>query len=232
VAQQLVGEARRAEVRRTASRRSHGRSAARGCSHHGAVATLRDALRSLAGFYNDKIAPCRLPRPGGVPERSERRGLLAQRGMSPLPPAQRQLTRLAGLLLRQRGSLARLCPIQVVTHGPARADHPAPERARRAAPKTRSRRRPVRSGRTSACPQSGTTVPAQFQVTGERGAHGSVRTWAGTDPAARAVTTFRGSAAPREPTGCSANPTAATGPIEATRAASVRLDASLVDPTH
>lgn len=54
-------EARRAEVRRAASSRRHGHSAARGRAHHGAVATLRDALRSLAGFYNDKIAPCRLP---------------------------------------------------------------------------------------------------------------------------------------------------------------------------
>jgi hypothetical protein len=58
------------------------------CSHHDAVATLRDALRSPAGFYNDKIAPTH---PGRVvcSDRSERRGLLAQRGMSPLPTAQR-----------------------------------------------------------------------------------------------------------------------------------------------
>lgn len=68
------GEARRAEVRRTASSRRHGHSAARERSHHGAVATLRDALRSLAGFYNNKIAPCRLPRPGGV-HRIDRSGV-------------------------------------------------------------------------------------------------------------------------------------------------------------
>ena len=38
------------------------------------MATLRDALRSLAGFYNNKIAPCRLPRPGGV-HRIDRSGV-------------------------------------------------------------------------------------------------------------------------------------------------------------
>lgn len=187
----------------------------------------------IAGWVlQDKIAPCRLPRPGGVPERSERRGLLAQRRMSPLPPAQRQFTRLARLLLRQRGSVARLCPIQAVTHGPARADHAAPERPRRAAPQTRSRRRALRSGRTGACTQARTAVTAQFRVTGDRGARGSVRIWAGngTDPAARFID-FRGSAAPREPTGCSANPWAPTGP-NATRAANARLDAPLVDPAH
>lgn len=44
----------RAEVRRAASSRRHVHGAARGCSHHGAVATLRDALRSLAGFYKTR----------------------------------------------------------------------------------------------------------------------------------------------------------------------------------
>ena len=38
------------------------------------MATLRDALRSLAGFCNDKIAPCRLSQPGGV-RRTDWRGV-------------------------------------------------------------------------------------------------------------------------------------------------------------
>lgn len=139
--------------------------------------------------------------------------------MSPLPTTQRKPTRLARLLLRQRGSLARLCPVQVVTHRPARADHAAPERARRAAPKTGSRHRPVWCGRTQAC----TAVSARIRITGDRGAHGSIRNGAdtGTGTTARAVT-LPGSATPREP----------TGPVDSTRAASARLDAPLVDPAR
>lgn len=189
--------------------------------------------------------------PGRVacaPDRSEQRGLFAPRGMSPLSPAQRKLTRLARLLLRQRRSLARLCPIQDLSHRPAGADHAAPERTRRAAPTARFGRRPVRwCSRPKACTRAGTAVTAQFRVTGDHGGHPSVRTgadigpgWAGgvvttrtgpaagtgadigTHPAAGAVSTLRSSAVPRK----------TTGPIDATRAANARLDTPLVDPTQ
>jgi hypothetical protein len=63
-----AARARRRGAPRRGSPRAGGarHSAAPGWSPHGAVAKLRGALRSLAGFCNDKIAQCRLPRPGGV----------------------------------------------------------------------------------------------------------------------------------------------------------------------
>lgn len=51
-----------------------------------------------------------------APLRREQRGLLARRRMPPFPAAQGELARLARLLLRQRKSVARLCPLPDVTH--------------------------------------------------------------------------------------------------------------------
>ncbi len=141
--------------------------------------------------------------------RSERHGLFAHRRVSPLPPAEGKLTRLARLLLRQRGPLARLCPVQGVPHGPACADLAAPERERRAAPETACRRRQVRRGATEAGTHAGTAAT----VIGD---HGPVRT--GTGPVGRAATPLAGSASPRP-----------IGPTVGTSRSGAWFEASLVD---
>src|SRR3981189_361816 len=104
--------------------------------------------------------------------------------MSPFPAAQSKLTQLARLLLRHRGRLARLCPIQVVTHGRSRADHAAPERGQRATPTCRRWSRWVPRGPIDAC----AVVGVRVRTNAVYSVHGWVRTDAGTGPAAEPPT--------------------------------------------